>query len=45
MLQEFAAVRLLIFGVLLVVLIGFLPEGLLVPLASVARRVARPARA
>jgi branched-chain amino acid transport system permease protein len=44
-LQEFAAVRLFLFGVLLVVLISFLPEGLLRPLGRLGRRLARaPAR-
>lgn len=38
-LQELAAVRLLVFGALLIVIIAFLPEGLLVPLGRAARRV------
>ena len=38
-LQQFAALRLLVFGVLLVVLIVFLPEGLLPPLWRAARRL------
>ena len=39
-LHEFVAFRLLLFGVLLVALIVFLPEGVLRPLARVARRLA-----
>lgn len=41
MLQEFAALRLLIFGALLIVLMAFLPEGVLRPLARVVRRRGR----
>jgi branched-chain amino acid transport system permease protein len=40
-LHEFAALRLLLFGVLLVVLIGFLPEGVLPPLGRLAARLRR----
>jgi branched-chain amino acid transport system permease protein len=43
-LHEFAALRLLLFGVLLVVLIGFLPEGVLPPLGRLAARLRRFAR-
>ena len=44
-LQEFAAVRLFLFGVLLIVLISFLPNGLLAPLVRLAGRARRvPAR-
>ncbi len=43
LLRETVALRLLLFGVLLVVLIVFLPEGVLPSLARVARRLA-PAR-
>ena len=44
-LQEFAAVRLFLFGVFLVVLIVFLPEGLLQPLVRLVRRARRAAAA
>ena len=40
-LRDFAALRLLIFGILLVVMIGFLPEGLLAPLGRLTRRALR----
>lgn len=41
-LLEFAALRLLIFGALLIVLMAFLPEGLAGPIGRVARRLAGP---
>jgi branched-chain amino acid transport system permease protein len=43
-LQEFAALRLLIFGALLIVLMAFLPEGVVGSLTTVARRVGRSSR-
>jgi len=39
-LHEFVALRLFIYGVMLVVIIIFLPDGLLKPLASLAKRIA-----
>jgi ABC-type branched-subunit amino acid transport system permease subunit len=44
LLHEFVALRLLLFGVLLVGLIVFLPEGVLPPLARAVRKL-RPVTA
>ena len=43
-LHEFVAVRLLLFGILLVALIVFLPQGALRPLVSYARALVPPTR-
>jgi branched-chain amino acid transport system permease protein len=44
-LHEFVALRLLLFGLLLIGIIVFLPDGLLRPLARLARRLAPPTAA